>query len=106
MAITSDQVRAWLKLDPATDVDLIDEVTAATNELVGKLPVCAAADAADPPVPWPDDVMHGAVGYAARLYRNRNSPQGTDAVTGGVIYPPKRDADIERLLGIARPRVG
>jgi hypothetical protein len=65
----------------------------------------------DPPVYTPaPDTYQGAVMYAARILRRRNSPAGVESFGDlGVTFVAKWDGDIERMLrtgGATLPGVG
>lgn len=108
-------VKAWLRLN-GQDVDDDAEVArccAATELYVQR---CRPEFAVPPdgdsgPVYDPDaETYHGAVMYAAREVRRRNSPAGIQAFADGqVSFVARFDSDIERALRTGawvRPGVG
>jgi hypothetical protein len=108
VAITADDVRNWLKLEPGTSDDaVIDAAVAATNAWVAQTPYVANLANLDPPVvDWPADATLGATMLAARWYRRRNTPAGIEAFTDNVVYLPRRDGDVDYLLHLTRPALG
>ena len=104
--ITADQVVAWGHLGASTDLDLVTACADAVNVWVTTLPV--VTDSADPAA-WSAAVTLGATMLAARLYHRRSSPGGVESFTDTLIYLPRRDSDVDLLLGIGRytaPGVG
>jgi hypothetical protein len=107
-------VADWLALVPtADDMVLLEDVCAAVNQWVARTPyVRSGSVQLDPDLPavvWPADSTQGARMLAARMYRRRNSPSGTQATSDLVVYVPQRDADVDQLLrtgGYARIQVG
>lgn len=112
--VTAVDVAAWLSLTPdVADQPLLDDVCAAVNAWVARLPLVRwASTQPDPDAPdvvWPADAFQGAVMLAARHYRRRNSPSGTQASSDLVVYLPQRDSDVDQLLrigGYQRVQVG
>jgi len=108
-------VKAWLALD-STDVDDDDLVVAACAMTEPYVQRCrpewlVVPVAPDPPVYIPDaETYQGAVMYAAREYRRRNSPAGVQSFAdGSTLYVSKYDSDIERALrtgAYSLPRIG
>ena len=104
--LVAADVATWLRLNAATpDVDdpELDRVCSHTQIYVqDRRPdqYVPAADPADPDVFTPDAaVYNAAVMYAARLYRRRNSPTGTEAwAEGGITFVARYDGDIARAL--------
>ena len=99
-------VAQWLRLNAGTpdvpDVEL-DRVCVQTEAYVQR---CRPEWYVDPATPddtrayVPDgETYQGAVMYAAREYRRRNSPAGIETwAEGGAVFVAKYDADIERAL--------
>lgn len=107
MAVTVENVRTWLKLEPGADDAVLELAVAATNAWVAaSVPYVANAAELDPVAPWPDDVILGATMLAARWYRRRNTPAGIEAFTDNVVYLPRRDGDVDYLLHLTRPALG
>jgi hypothetical protein len=103
-----DDVARWLRLNagaPATEDDELVRVCVQTEAYVQRCRPEWHSDP-DPAVPGdtatytPDaETYQGAVMYAAREYRRRNSPAGIEAwAEGGAVFVAKYDADIERAL--------
>jgi len=94
-------VIAWLRLhgEPGDDPAL-DRVCAMTETYVQRCRPDRYNEATDPPMYLPDaEVYQGAVMYAARETRRRNSPAGIETFAdGGATFIAKYDADIERAL--------
>lgn len=88
-------VKRQLRIDQTdvTDDDLIADCVAATEPEVIRARPDAAADPAGSP-----DVYLGAVMYAARLVRRRNSPGGVESFADSVTYVAQYDPDVDRLL--------
>lgn len=111
-------VKAWLALDETdtTDDALVEAACAMTEPYVQRCrpewyvtPVPPPPDL--PPVYVPDaETYQGAVMYAAREYRRRNSPAGVQSFgDGSTLYVSKYDSDIERALrtgAYSLPRIG
>lgn len=100
--ITRADVEGHLGVSPASDRDVIhlDRVTAAVVSWVERNVVV-------------DDLGHGAehelgaILLAARLYARRGSPLGVAAFAElGAAYVSRHDPDVERLLGLGKPKVG
>ena len=110
MAITIEDVKAWLKLGDTADDDLLADVVAAATAYVETIPYVLELDPEVWPAGlWPSDVTQGAIMLAARLYRRRNTPSGVESFVEGAVYLPRRDHDVDLLLHTgfyARPRVG
>ena len=103
-------------LDPADVVTWLRANSSASTDSVELDRVCAAAEAYVErcrPEWWlidpddPDNVLYqpdaetyqGAVMYAAREVRRRNSPSGVEtAVDGNPVFVSRYDSDIERAL--------
>ncbi|HXJ63566.1 MAG TPA: hypothetical protein VNN79_07410 [Actinomycetota bacterium] len=107
-------VKQWLKLNEA-DVDddaLVVRCCTQTEIYVQRCrPEFLKLGPFDPPVYDPDaEAYQGAVMYAAREVRRRNSPSGTQSFgDAGVVFVSKFDSDIERALhqgAWAKPGVG
>ena len=110
-------VTGWLRVNlpgPAGDDAETVRVCAMTEAYVERCrPEFTDTTTEPPPVPGyvPDaEVYHGAVMYAARELRRRNSPAGIETFAdGGATFVAKYDADIERALRTgqwSRPAVG
>jgi len=114
-SITREDVIAALGMsssavDPSTpDGMWLDDTVAAINISVPR--VVPTVRAADPSLPWPDDVHAGAVLQAGRLFQRRASMGGAlqayDSM--GPTYIARWDPDVERMFGIGPwepPKVG
>lgn len=96
---TTDKVLGWIGLqarsigDSATSLSMVVD---AVNEYLQRYDHLIRADGT------PTDMAEvGAVMLAARLYKRRGSPTGTDtSVDGGAIYISRIDPDIARWLEI------
>jgi hypothetical protein len=113
-------VRTWLRDNaepPANNAVELDRVCSQTEDHVQTV----RADRyqpADPPDPDnPDAVVfvpdaetyQGAVMYAARLLRRRNTPTGVEFSETGAVFSPKYDPQIDQALhtgAYTRPRTG
>jgi hypothetical protein len=95
-------VADWLRMNlpgPATsDAELV-RVCGATEKYVERCRFDQWSTD-DPPEYLPDpEVYHGAVMYAGRETRRRNSPAGIEQFAdGGTTFVSKYDSDIERAL--------
>lgn len=105
-------VSTWLRLNSPGPVDAseLERVCAMTEKYVQRCRPEFLSDA-EPPVYTPDaEVYQGAVMYAARETRRRNSPAGIEQFAdGGTTFVSKYDSDIERALRTGtwtRPGVG
>jgi hypothetical protein len=102
--LAPSDVKDWLRLDATdvTDDDLIRRCNGLTELYVQRCRPDAWTYTADgvPDAYVPDaEIYQGAVMYAAREYRRRNSPGGIESVTdAGTTYVSKYDSDIERAL--------
>lgn len=107
-------VKAWLRLQAqdASDDDLLRAVSAMAEPYVQRCrPEWSGLDVTDPDHPvavyLPDaETYQGAVMYAAREYRRRNSPAGIETFGEVTSFVARFDPDIDRALqtGIyARP---
>lgn len=95
-------VKEWLHLN-AVDVDdddLVVRVCAQTEKYVERCrPEFAAAESGATTYAPDAEVYQGAVMYAARKVRRRNSPAGVQAFgDSGVSFVSKYDADIDQAL--------
>src|SRR5262245_773809 len=120
--LNPEDVAAWLRLNApqaTTDAAELDRGCAATERYVARgrpeFWVDADADNPDDVVYDPlnndgEDAYQGAVMYAAREVRRRNSPSGMEtAVDGNPVFVSRYDSDIERALRTGtwnRPGVG
>lgn len=99
-SITPEQVAQYLGIDMPTDpgdLSVLTDCTAAVNaEMVATVPRVRALPLG---AQWPDDVILGAKMMAGRLFTRRRSPTGvaTFTETGGPVYTPRWDPDVERL---------
>ena len=106
-------VAAWLRLNmpgPVDDTEL-ERVCAMAELYVQRCRPELWDDTTDPATYVPDaEVYQGAVMYAARETRRRNSPAGIEQFAdGGTTFVSKYDSDIERALRTgmwARPGAG
>jgi len=112
-----DDVRHWLRINDAgdeTDQAETERVCVQTEAYVQRCRpefYTVPVDPADTPLYEPDgETYQGAVMYAARELRRRNSPAGIETFAdGGATFVAKFDADIERALRTGawnRPGVG
>jgi hypothetical protein len=109
-------VRAWLRDNaqpPASSDTEVGRVCAMTEAHVERCRPEWGSTEGDPPVSTyaPDaETYQGAVMYAARELRRRNSPAGVETFGDvGVSFVAKYDPDIDRALctgGYLRPGVG
>lgn len=105
-------VKAWLALDATDTADdqLVQAVCAMTEPYVVRCRPEFTVPGTFPDYVPDAEVYQGAVMYAAREYRRRNSPAGVQAFAdGSTIYVSKYDSDIERALRVgayATPGVG
>lgn len=103
-SITVAEVVSYLGLDSLAgdDLSVMTDVVAAVNaEIVTNVPrIRAAAAGTD----WPPDVILAAKMMAARLFTRRRSPTGiaTYTETGGPVFTPRWDPDIEKLCLIGK----
>jgi hypothetical protein len=61
------------------------------------------------PAAWPDDVVLGTTMLAARMWRRKNSPSGTEVMGDAFAFVAKSDPDISMYLRIGTytgPAVG
>jgi hypothetical protein len=105
-----DDVVGWMrKRTPLTDVDVdaLGRVCAQTELYVQRCrpdqwTYTTPVPPEPPPAPTyaPDaEVYQGAVMYAARLYRRRSSPKGTEQYAGqGANFTAQDDDDVNRAL--------
>ncbi len=96
-------VKDWLHLNDPADVEddaRVVRCCAQTELYVQRCRPEMFNLAADPPLYDPDaEVYQGAVMYAAREVRRRNSPAGVQSFgDAGVTFVSKFDSDIERAL--------
>lgn len=111
-------VARWLRMNAPTagspDADELDRVCAAAEAYAERCrPEWWVVDEVDPEnVDYlPDaETYQGAVMYAAREVRRRNSPSGIEtAIDGNPVFVSRYDSDIERALRTGtwnRPGVG
>ena len=110
-------VAAWLRLNApqaTTDEAELNRVCAAAETYAERCrPEWWMQDVDDPDnVEYQPDgeTYHGAVMYAAREVRRRNSPSGMEtAIDGNPVFVSRYDSDIERALRTGtwnRPGVG
>jgi hypothetical protein len=103
-------VRAWLKLSPGVDEDLITRSAAAVEPFVersrGDMWLIVIVADGETAVYKPDrEVYQAAVNLAARWYRRRNSPAGIESIgDAGIAYVARFDPEIERALRIGSYR--
>lgn len=92
-------VKEWLRLSEQdnSDDDLIQRVSAMAEPYVERCrPEFLNADTGEY---VPDaEAYSGAVMYAAREYRRRNSPAGVEVFGDAVSFVTRYDTDIERAL--------
>lgn len=105
-------VKSWLRLNGAdtSDDDLLQAVAAMAEPYVERCrPEWLLPDSSLPPVLvyQPDaETYQGAVMYAAREYRRRNSPAGIETFGEVTSFVARFDPDIDRALqtgAFARP---
>ncbi|MGY4645890.1 hypothetical protein [Cellulomonas sp. URHB0016] len=106
-------VKAWLRINDqdADDDDLVVRCCAMTEIYAARCRPEFTDLTVDPAVYEPDaETYQGAVMYAAREVRRRNSPAGLQAFADGqVSFVARYDSDIERALRTGawtRPGVG
>jgi hypothetical protein len=107
-------VRKWLRDNaqpPANDDLELDRVCSQTETHVERVRTDAwTVDGADEPVYSPDaEVYQGAIMYAARLLRRRNTPSGVEFGDTGAVFSPKFDPQIDQALhtgAYTPPRTG
>lgn len=99
-----EDVKAWLRIDSqdVTDDDLLTDVCAAVEPYVER---CRPEFIVPPIEPGPGptyspdaEAYRGAVMYAAREYRRRNSPAGLEMFGETTSFVSRYDTDIERFL--------
>lgn len=100
---TITDVQVELRLDYLQEGDddvLQNALDAAVAYVTGRVRPSALVDGAGELV-VPDDVWQATVLLAARIYRRRDSLDGTVgwSDTGGALRVPWRDPDVENLLG-------
>ena len=110
-----DDVRKWLRDNaqpPANDAIELDRVCSQTEDHVQ---VVRADGWTYPPDPDPPlyvptaEIYQGAVMYAARALRRRNTPTGVEFSDAGAVFSPKYDPQIDEALHTdawTRPEVG
>lgn len=96
-------VKVWLRLNDqdTSDDDLIRSACAMAEPYVERCrPEWASTDADGNATYTPDaETYQGAVMYAAREYRRRNSPAGIEAFgDAGMSFVSRFDPDIDRAL--------
>ena len=94
-----DDVKEWLRInsEDTSDDDLISNVCAMTEPYV--LRCRPEWLTGDPPEYSPDaETYQGAVMYAAREYRRRNSPAGIETFGDVTSFVARFDPDIDRAL--------
>jgi hypothetical protein len=101
--LAPQSVKDWLRLrgDDLTDDALIESVCAMAEPYVERCRPEFLVPAADPePAAYrPDaEAYNGAVMYAAREYRRRNSPGGIEVFGETTSFVTRYDTDIERAL--------
>ena len=107
-------VRKWLRDNaepPANDPVELDRVCSQTERHVERV----RSDGWDLTVPEapvyvPDaEIYQGAIMYAARALRRRNTPNGVEHTEAGAVFSPKYDPQIDEALhtgAYTRPRTG
>ncbi len=106
-------VRDWLRdkgIPPASTDAELDRICAQT-EAHAQRHRPEWWNAEDPPAYVPDgETYQGAVMYAAKVCRRRNSPAGVETFgDAGIVFTPKFDAEVDRALhtgGFLHPAVG
>lgn len=94
-------VKAWLRLTDTVDDDLVADVSASVQPWVQRCrPEWSTTDPDTGVQTYtPDDETYrGAVMFAARLYRRRNSPGGIESFADSVTYVARWDPEIARFL--------
>lgn len=105
-------VKLWLALDETDTADdaLVAAACAMTEPYVQRCRPEWAVPGVFPDYVPDAETYQGAVMYAAREYRRRNSPAGVQSFAdGSTLYVSKYDSDIERALrtgAYSTPRVG
>jgi len=106
--LSPEDVKAWLRIDTpdVSDDALVVAVAAQTEPYVAR---CRPEFINEDGTYDPDaETYRGAVMYAAREYRRRNSPSGIEAFGDVTSFVARYDPDIDRALqtGVyARPVV-
>jgi len=112
--LAPSDIKAWLRLQAqdAADDDLITAVAAMTEPYAQRCRPEWLLPSADDPAQLsyqPDaETYRGAVMYAAREYRRRNSPAGIETFGEATSFVSRFDPDIDRALmtgSYARPVV-
>lgn len=106
--ITPQMIATYLKIDmpvAPTDPDtvLLNQISAMMDGLVFEtVPEVRALP--DPVAAWPAPIEHAALMMAGRIFTRRRSPTGiaTYTETGGPVYTPRWDPDIEKMMGIGK----
>lgn len=99
-----DDVRKWLRDNaqpPANDDVELDRVCAQTETHVQRVRADGWTYPPDPapPVYVPDaEIYQGAVMYAARALRRKNTPGGVEFTEAGAVFSPRYDPQIDEAL--------
>jgi hypothetical protein len=100
--LAPSSVKDWLKLhaQDTDDVALLDRVCASAEPYVQRYrPEFLVTNPDGSTTYTPDaEAYQGAVMYAAREYRRRNSPAGIEMLSGETSFVAKYDSDIDRYL--------
>ena len=90
-------VKAWLRLTDTADDALIADVCLSAQPWVERCrPEWRAADGSGY-LPDPE-TYRGAVMFASKMFRRRNSPGGIEAFADSVTYVARWDPDVARFL--------
>lgn len=95
--LAPDSVKTWLRINAGdtADDDILQQVCAATEPYVES---CRPEFKIDGEYTPDAEVYQGAVMYAAREYRRRNSPAGVEMFGDQASFVSRYDADIDRAL--------
>ena len=110
--LSQDDVIGWLRANNQPIDGELDRVIRAAEDHVEAARADMFTDGVAPAVDTPGwaEVYHGAVMWAARELRRRNSPAGVESFAGiGVQFVARFDPDIDQALhtgAYLRPRTG
>lgn len=93
------QVETYLGLGSDRDREQLETVCAAVNDLVSEW------KGLDSESEIPERFKFGALMFAARVYRRRNSPAGVESLGElGPVYVSRNDPDLTMMLGLGTYR--